>query len=121
MKKLSEAEWNVMKVLWDQPNVTLKEIANKLDGSEWSYSTIRTLVSRLVKKGAIAADKSSGNFKYYPIAEESECKLQEAKKLISRVFDGSITMMVSTLVRDSNLTEEEQKELMDIIEKIDGE
>lgn len=121
MKKLSESEWHVMKVLWDHPNVTLKEIAAQLNDSEWSYSTIRTLVTRLVKKGAIAADKSTGNYKYYPVAEESECKQQEAKKLLSRVFDGSITMMVSTLVRDSNLTEKEQKELMEIIEKIDGE
>ncbi len=121
MKKLSESEWMVMKVLWEHPHITLKEITALLNDSEWSYSTIRTLVSRLVKKDAVAADKTIGNFKYYPIAEESECKQQEAKKFLSRVFDGSISMMVSTLVMDSNLSEDEQKELMDIIDKIDGE
>ena len=116
---ISESEWKIMKVLWEKPNLTLKEIAASLDETDWSYTTIRTLVTRLMEKGAITADKtSSNNFRYYSAVSESECKLKEVNRLLSRVFDGSVSMLVSALTKDSNLTEEEQKELMNIIEKM---
>ncbi len=119
---ISESEWKVMKVLWERPNLTLKEIAAGLEESEWSYTTIRTLVTRLMEKGALSADKkSANNFLYYPVVSEKECKSKETNRFLSRVFDGSISMLVSTLTKDSNLTEEEQKELMNIIEKMEAE
>lgn len=117
---ISESEWKIMKVLWEKPNLTLKEIAENLSDSDWSYTTIRTLVTRLAEKGAVNADKSANNFLYSPAISESECKRKEVSRFLSRVFDGSVSMLVSTLARDSDLTEEEQKELMNIIEKIDS-
>lgn len=117
---ISDSEWKIMKVLWEKPDLTLGEIAAGLEAAGWSYTTIRTLVTRLMEKGAISADKSSGNFRYYPVVAESECKRNEVSRLLSRVFDGSVSMLVSTLTKDSNLTEEEQKELMSIIEKMDN-
>lgn len=117
---ISESEWKVMKVLWEKPELTLREITASLDETGWSYTTIRTLVTRLMEKGAIAADKTSGNFKYFPAVPEHECKRKEVNRLLSRVFDGSVSMLVSTLTKDSNLTEDEQKELMSIIEKMES-
>jgi len=117
---ISESEWKVMKVLWETPDLTLREIAARLEDTDWSYTTIRTLVTRLTEKGVIGADRSSSNFRYYPEASENECKLKEVNRLLSRVFDGSVSMLVSTLTKDSNLTEEERKELMSIIEKMDS-
>jgi len=117
---ISDSEWEVMKVLWEQPNMTLRQIDNYLHHKKWSYTTVRTLVTRLVEKGAIGADKSMiSNFKYYPIVSESDCKNKEVKSLLERVFDGSAKMMVSSLTKDSNLTKKEQQELMDLIEKMD--
>jgi BlaI family transcriptional regulator, penicillinase repressor len=115
---ISESEWKVMKVLWEKPDLTLREIAAGLEETDWGYTTIRTLVTRLMEKGAIAADKSSSNFRYYAAVPENECKFKEANRFLSRVFDGSVSMLVSTLTKDSNLTEEERKELMSIIEKM---
>ena len=116
---ISESEWKIMRVLWEKPDLSLREITASLEETDWSYTTIRTLVTRLMEKGAISADKSSSNFKYYPAVTEDECKLKEMNRFLSRVFDGSVSMLVSTLTKDSNLTEEEQKELMNIIEKMD--
>lgn len=117
---ISDSEWKIMRVLWETPDLTLREITASLEETEWSYTTIRTLVTRLMEKGAISADKSSSNFKYYPAVMEDECKRKEMNRFLSRVFDGSVSMLVSTLTKDSNLTEEEQKELMHIIEKMDS-
>ncbi|HVI41624.1 MAG TPA: BlaI/MecI/CopY family transcriptional regulator [Anaerovoracaceae bacterium] len=115
---ISESEWKVMKVLWERPDLTLREVAASLKETDWSYTTIRTMVTRLMEKGAIDADKSLSNFRYFPAVSENECKIKEVNRFLSRVFDGSVSMLVSTLTKDSNLTEEEQKELMSIIEKM---
>lgn len=105
---ISEAEWKVMECLWGKSNLTLKEIAESLKDTEWSYTTIRTLVTRLVEKGVVGADKSSSsNFRYFPIAPEKECRVQETKSFLTRVFDGSVAMMLSTLVKQEELSKEE--------------
>lgn len=117
---ISEAEWKVMECLWHEHDLTLKQIADKLKGAKWSYTTIRTMVTRLMEKGVIGADKSStSNFKYFAVAPEKECKLEETKSFLTRVFDGSIAMMVSTLARQEALSKEEISELKKIIESME--
>ncbi|QAT43359.1 BlaI/MecI/CopY family transcriptional regulator [Aminipila luticellarii] len=117
---ISDSEWKIMKILWDSPHITLKEIAGKAGGSGWSYTTVRTLVNRLAEKGAIAADKSAANtFRYYPVAVEEECQMKEVKSLLRKVFDGSASMLVSALAKDSDLSEREREELRSIIDKMD--
>lgn len=117
---ISDSEWQIMQALWETPNMTLKEIARRVEGAGWSYTTVRTLVNRLADKGVIGADKSvSNNFKYYPVAVEGDCKKKEVKNLLDRVFNGSAGMLISMLTKDSNLSEQEQRELEAIISKID--
>ncbi len=117
---ISESEWKIMKVLWEKHDLTLKEITARLPDSNWSYTTIRTLVTRLLEKGAISADKQSGNFRYRAAVSESECREKETSRFLTRVFDGSVSMLVSTLTKDSSLSEEEKKKLIDLIEKMDS-
>lgn len=118
---ISESEWKIMKVLWKKPNITLKEIAENLKNTGWSYTTIRTLVNRLLEKGAVDADKTSvSTFKYFPVALENECKELEVKSFLSRVFDGSAAMMMTALVNGGGLSEKEAEKLKAIIEQMDG-
>ena len=79
-KSISNSEWKIMKILWQTPKLTLRQIYEKTGAAEgWSYTTVRTLVTRLVEKEAVAADKSGANFKYYPLLSENECKNSEVK------------------------------------------
>lgn len=118
---ISEAEWRIMDCLWDESDLTLKQIVENIDNTEWSYTTIRTMVKRLMDKGVIGADKSqSSNFKYFTLAEEKDCKIEEAKSFLSRVFDGSVAMMVSTLVKQEVLSKKEVAELKKIIDGMEG-
>lgn len=120
-KNISNSEWKIMKVLWETPYITLRQIYEKAGVSEgWSYTTVRTLVTRLVDKEAAAADKSGTNFKYYPLLSENECKNSEVKNFLDNVFDGRKSMLMVSLTKDSNLTVEETKTLMSLIEKIDN-
>ena len=120
-KSISNSEWKIMKILWQTPKLTLRQIYEKTGAAEgWSYTTVRKLVTWLVEKEAVAADKSGANFKYYPLLSENECKNSEVKNFIDKVFDGKKSTLMVSLTKDSKLTEEETKTLMSLIEKIDG-
>lgn len=119
MISITESEWKVMEVLWEKSPVSLKEILNMLKAkTPWSTTTVRTLLVRLMEKGAVEADKSTTNFKYYPLIAKEVCQIQETRNLLDRVFNGSIGALVSTLVRESDLTQEDREELMNIISKM---
>lgn len=119
---ISEAEWEIMKILWKRPSINLSDIVNDLKDMNWSYSTIKTLLRRLVDKGMVGVDRSVANsFVYKAAIKEQDCKVKEANNFLQRVFDGSISMFVSTLARESDLTKEERDELIEMINRMEGQ
>ena len=118
---ISESEWTVMEYLWNKPMVTITEIRKALSSTGWSDSTIKTLVRRLVSKNAVAINDEAATFRYYPLISQQECRLKETKSFINRVYDGSVSMLVTNLAADSNLTDKETEELLALIEKMGKE
>ncbi len=116
---IAETEWQVMEILWKTPGATIGEIREGLSDTGWSDSTIKTLVRRLVQKGALKANSDAGQFQYVPQVSAEECRLRETKHLIDRVYHGSVKMLMAGLAADSELTEAETKKLMEIIDKIE--
>jgi len=116
---ISETEWKVMELLWEREPLTIGEVRDGLKSTGWSDSTVKTLVRRLCRKGAVEADASLGQFRYRTVAREEACRLKETKNLIDRVYHGSVKMLMANLVTDSNLTDEDAKKLMEIIDKIE--
>ena len=118
---ICESEWTVMEYLWNNPMVTITEIRKALSSTGWSDSTIKTLVRRLVSKNAVAINDEAATFRYYPLISQQECRLKETKSFINRVYDGSVSMLVTNLAADSNLTDKETEELLALIEKMGKE
>ena len=118
---ISESEWTVMEYLWNNPMVTITEIRKALSPTGWSDSTIKTLVRRLVSKNAVAINDEAATFRDYPLISQQECRLKETKSFINRVYDGSVSMLVTNLAADSNLTDKETEELLALIEKMGKE
>lgn len=116
---ISETEWKIMEVVWQSQGVGFAEIKNALSDMNWSDSTIKTLIRRLVAKGALEFKENGGVNKYFAVAEQDECRLKETKNLIDRIYNGSVKMLVTNLVNDSNLSEDEAEKLMDIISKME--
>ena len=115
---ISESEWSIMEYLWENPLATITDIKRELSKTGWSDSTIKTLVRRLVSKKAVAVNDEEAIFRYYPLVSQQECRTKETRSFIDRVYQGSVSMLVTNLAADSDLTEKETEELMSLIEKM---
>jgi BlaI family penicillinase repressor len=115
--RISEAEWEVMKVLWERSPLTANEIVEVLSKkTPWQRETIRTLINRLVQKGAIAFEKKDRQYHYSPLAGEAECVRAETKSLLRRVRPGSIEPMLAALVEEQRLSAAQIARLRQILD-----
>ena len=112
---ISESEWRVMKVIWEEPPKTLQDILAKLKHTEWSTTTIQTYLARLVKKGALETERQGKGYLYFPAISESECQTAEGKTFLSRVYDGSLSRMVSGFVKNGDISKVELQEIKRLI------
>lgn len=112
---ISESEWQVMKIIWNDPPLTLPEILERLSSSGWSKTTIQTYLARLVKKGALTTQRQGKGYLYYPAVSETDCQLAESQNFLSRVYDGSLSKMVLGFVRGGKLSRKELEELKKLI------
>ncbi len=114
------AEWSVMECLWEKSPRTGREAAEWLrEKNGWSRSTVLTLLRRLEEKGAVAGD-SSGDLKLFrPLVQRDDAALKEAKDLLSRVYKGSLSLMVSSLTRQQALSKKEIDELYAILREME--
>lgn len=115
--RISEAEWEVMKVLWARaPRVAQEIIAELAQRMSWNHRTIRTLLSRLVKKGALDFSREGRAYLYRPKVTERECVKAASDSFLDRVFDGAIQPMLSHFVSQKKLTPKEIEELKKILD-----
>ena len=116
--KISESEWAVMKVIWNDNPITSNSIVEALSGStDWKPKTIKTLLTRLVKKGAVGYKNKGREYHYYPIIEESVLVKAESRSFLKRVFGGALKPMIATMVESEDLTQKEIEELKSLLEK----
>lgn len=115
--RISDAEWRVMKVLWDEFPATTTTIIDKLKDTDWKPKTVHSLISRLVKKGALGVDKSSSQYHFFPLVSKEECIKEETGSFISKVYDGSFYHMVVNFINDEKISEKEIKELKKILDE----
>ena len=108
LPQISEAEFEVMKIVWKYAPTSTNEITEKLlQATNWSPKTIQTLIKRLVTKGALTYEKQSRVFVYTPLVKEREYIGQESSSFLNRYYDGDITAMVSAYIENDKLSESE--------------
>ena len=118
---LGHSEWIIMEKLWEQQPRTIMQLFHSLEVDPgWSKSTVNTLLGRMVDKGIIDYEDGGKARQYYPKIRREEAALAETEHLLSRVYKGSVGMMMSTLVRKRDLTKEEIQELYDILDGLEG-
>lgn len=116
--KISESEWLVMKAIWDENPITSNRVVEVLSQTTpWNPKTIKTLLSRLVKKGAVGHENEGRSYLYYPLIEEEVLVKAESQSFLKRVFRGALKPMIATMVESENLSEEDIEELKSLLNK----
>ena len=119
--RISEAEWEVMKVLWKTSPRPANEIVKELTGkTHWKRETIRTLINRLVQKKAIAFQKKGRQYHYFPRVTESEGIKAEAESFVKRIGGGSIEPMLAAFVEEKQLSPEKIARLKRILNQAEA-
>lgn len=118
LPQISEAEFEVMKVIWKHAPISTNEITDKLTKTtKWSPKTIQTLIKRLVTKKALSYEKQSRVFVYTPLIEEKEYIGRESHSFLERYYNGDIAAMLSAYMEDDKLSETEIDTLRSILLK----
>ena len=108
LPQISEAEFEVMKIVWKYAPINTNEITEKLtQTTNWSPKTIQTLIKRLVSKKALTYEKQSRVFVYTPLVKEDEYIRRESNTFLNRFYDGNITSMLASYIEDDKLSEAE--------------
>lgn len=117
--QISDAEWDVMKVVWDRQPVPASDVCDQLARERsWAVRTVKTMLDRLVKKGALAYSVDGKRFLYSAKVARDACIRRESRSFLARVFDGSVTPAVVHLLSNAKLSDDELKQLRKIL---DGE
>ena len=116
--KISEAEWQVMKVLWSNSQATANDVVKALSKkTPWKRETIRTLINRLVQKKVLSFKKKGRQYYYYPLLTEKECIRAETKSFLNRVHGGSIEPMLAAFVEEEKLSPKKIAKLKRILDQ----
>lgn len=115
---ITEAESEVMKLLWQKEPLSASEIISELTHQmQWSDQTIKTFLNRLHKKQAIRFEKSGRNYLYYPLVSHDEYLKAENHSFLNRVYKGAVGRLCAKFLEEETLSEEDIKELQQILEK----
>ena len=116
LPQFSEAEFEVMKIVWKYAPINTNEITERLvKTTTWSPKTIQTLIKRLVNKGALSYEKQSRIFVYTPLVDENEYIGQESNSFLKRFYDGNISKMLSAYIENDKLSETEINNLRSLL------
>ncbi len=118
LPQISEAEFEVMKIVWQYSPISTNEITDRLvKTTAWSPKTIQTLIKRLVNKGALSYEKQSRVFVYTPLVGKDEYIGQESRSFLNRFYGGNITDMLSAYIDNDRLSENEISTLRSLLSK----
>lgn len=118
---LSDGEWKLMRHIWDHAPRTITELTAVLrEETGWSKNTVITMLSRLEAKGAVRHEEGKAK-RYFPALRREDAAQAETENFLSKVYGGSLGLMMSAMVESRKLTEEDIAELSAILDKAGGE
>lgn len=118
MVRLSEAEWKVMSLLWEDAPQTMMQLTNHFkETTGWTKHTVMTFLKRMEDKGAIYYEEGGRAKLYYPKIDRRDAVLQETEEFLEKVFDGRMGLMLNTMVEQRALSKEEITEMYEILKR----
>ena len=119
--RISDAEWEVMRVVWRSHPISAGAVARRIPNRrDWSARTVKTLLSRLVGKGALGYDVDGKRYLYQPRVSKKECTRNASQSFLDRVFGGNARPALLHFVEESDLSPEEIDELRRLLDGKEG-
>jgi len=116
--KLFESEWAILQKVWELEPCTAPTVQETLQGEKgWAYTTVKTMMDRMVKKGLLKTEKIRHLYLYSSVVTKSQARKSEIARTLKRAFDGTFTPMMQFLIENDQLSEEEYIFLEKLIKK----
>lgn len=116
LPQISEAEYEVMKVIWEYSPISTNEIVEELSKTKtWSPKTIQTMMIRLEKKGAVRHEKKSRLYIYSPVICKEDYVDMESRSFLRRFYNGTLNSMVTSFLENDKLSDEDIEELKELL------
>ena len=120
--QISEAESAVMEVLWRSNPLGADEVVAALARSrDWQEATIKTLLNRLLNKGAIAAERDGRRYRYTPVLPREDWLLDESRGMLERLFDGRVAPLVAHFSQHRKLSRKDIADLRKLLGELDDD
>lgn len=120
MLQISEAESRVMQVLWQRAPSSADDIIKALaEHTQWQDKTVKTLLNRLLRKGAIRAERDGRRYLYTPLLKREDWQAEESRSLLDRAFDGRLAPMLAHFSRHEKLSSKDIRELRKLVDAIE--
>jgi BlaI family transcriptional regulator, penicillinase repressor len=118
-ERISDAEFEIMEVLWDQAPLTATDVAARIPkGRDWSLTTVKTLLSRLLAKAAVGHSQDGRRFLYSPLVQRADYVTGESQRLVDRLFGGKFMPLVAHLAEQEALSHEDVAEIERILREL---
>ena len=116
MIEISNAELAVMQVLWQRQPLSANDVVAALgDDKDWHEKTVKTLLNRLVSKGALGFDKNGRAYLYFPLIAEQDYQLEQSRSFVERLFSGRIAPLVAGFASQNKLSADDVAQLKQLI------
>lgn len=120
--KLSDAEWTVMNALWEKAPANARDVLETCEPeTAWAYTTVKTLLARLVDKGALAESKRANTSVYEPLVSRTDARRSALRSLLDKAFDGAFGPLLQHMVSDEKLSKRDRRELTTMLEELEQE
>ena len=116
--QISGSEWDVMEVIWEADAWTAADVIRRLRAThDWNHSTIRTLLARLVEKGALDYEVDGPRYIYRAALSRRQCVRQEGRSFVDKVFRGDVGAPLMHFVQDAALEPDQIDELRSLLDE----
>jgi predicted transcriptional regulator len=120
--RITAAESQIMEALWRAGPLTPDEIVRDVGGAQnWGAATVKTLITRLLKKKALASEREAGRTRYRPLISREEFLHTESQSFLDRLFDGQLAPLVAHYAKHRPLTADEVGRLKQLIRELEGD
>jgi predicted transcriptional regulator len=118
---LKDTEWDLLGVLWDAERATAREVADALQGTRgWAYSTVKTLLDRMVDRGLVRARRVGNVWEYEAGIERGDAQRSAWSRFVGTVFGGALNPALEFLAKDAKLSRRERERLEQLLKEDKG-